>query len=387
LLNEGVYALRNLLKVTNFYDSVQLETIKGIGWKHLVLGKYAEEENHADLILNPPESVVPQERMDIDLPGYAWDLLPYKNKPFDLYKSHFWHADFDHAKRTPAAAIYTSLGCPFGCSFCMINILNRRDNGEHISSEDSKGIRYWGIDLITKEFEKLAAYGVETVRLSDEMFFLKQSHFEPLLTNLFDRKLPLRMWAYSRIDTVQEKHLELFKKAGVNWLALGIEAANQNIRLEITKGKFQNTNIRDVVKKIESANINIIANYILGFPDDNMETMNETLNLALELNSAMVNVYPCQALPGSPLYIQAKKNGLALPEHPNEFAFLSYECKPLPTKYLTPQQILKFRDEFWHRCCSDPRYLQSLETKFGKEARTNMEALTTINLKRKLLGD
>ena len=26
---------------------------------------------------------------DIDLPGYAWDLLPYKNKPLDLYRAHF----------------------------------------------------------------------------------------------------------------------------------------------------------------------------------------------------------------------------------------------------------------------------------------------------------
>ena len=28
--------------------------------------------------LTPPEKIVPQERMDIDLPGYAWDLLPKK---------------------------------------------------------------------------------------------------------------------------------------------------------------------------------------------------------------------------------------------------------------------------------------------------------------------
>ena len=34
------------------------------------------------------------------MPGYAWDLLPYKNKPLDLYRAHFWHAGFDHSKRT-----------------------------------------------------------------------------------------------------------------------------------------------------------------------------------------------------------------------------------------------------------------------------------------------
>ena len=375
LLNEGVYALRNLL-ASDLKSVDQLIIIKGIGWK--VEGVP---------LLNTPERTVPQERMDIDLPGYAWDLLPYKEKPFDLYKSHFWHADFDYNKRTPFAAIYTSLGCPFSCNFCMINILNRVDNGDGVSSADSKGIRYWSVDLILKEFEKLHNYGVETVRISDEMFFLNKNYFEPLLNGIIDKKWTFRMWAYSRIDTIQEKYLELFKNAGVNWLALGIEAANQNIRLEITKGKFKNTNIRDAVKKIEDAEIHVIANYILGFPDDTLETMNESLNLALELNSAMINVYPCQALPGSPLYIQAKKTNLDLPKHPNEFAFLSYECKPLPTKYLSAAQILKFRDEFWHKCCTDPNYLESLEKKFGKQARINMESLTKINLRRKLLGD
>ena len=68
--------------------------------------------------------------MDFDLPGYAWDLLPFKNKPFDLYRAPMWHAEYLEENRTPYAAIQTSLGCQFGCSFCMINIINRDDNEE-----------------------------------------------------------------------------------------------------------------------------------------------------------------------------------------------------------------------------------------------------------------
>ena len=54
--------------------------------------------------LNLPERVVPTGKMDIDLPGYAWDLLPYKNRPLDLYRSPMWHAEYDHEKRSPYAA-------------------------------------------------------------------------------------------------------------------------------------------------------------------------------------------------------------------------------------------------------------------------------------------
>ncbi len=113
LLNEGVYALQNLL---NTDLKSELHKVKGIGWKQDGIIK-----------LNSPEIVVPQDRMDFDLPGYAWDLLPFKKKPLDLYRAHFWHAGFSHKNRTPFAAIYTSLGCRFSCNFCMINIVNRND--------------------------------------------------------------------------------------------------------------------------------------------------------------------------------------------------------------------------------------------------------------------
>ena len=36
--------------------------------------------------------------MDIDLPGYAWDLLPYNKKPLDLYRAPMWHAEYDFDK-------------------------------------------------------------------------------------------------------------------------------------------------------------------------------------------------------------------------------------------------------------------------------------------------
>ena len=36
-----------------------------------------------------PEKTVPQNLLEEDLPGYAYDLLPKNKKEFDLYRSHF----------------------------------------------------------------------------------------------------------------------------------------------------------------------------------------------------------------------------------------------------------------------------------------------------------
>lgn len=373
LLNEGVYALQNLL-ATNLADKIP--AVRGIGHKE-----------GGNLILNDPERVVPQERMDVDLPGYAWDLLPYRSKPLDLYRAHFWHAEFNHQKRTPFAAIYTSLGCRFACDFCMINILNRQDNAEGKVSADSRTMRYWSPGFITREFEKLAEYGVETIRISDEMFFLDKRYYEPLCRNLIQRDLKFRMWSYSRVDTVRKEFLDLFRRAGIGWLALGIEAGNQTVRKEVSKGSFQDVNIRQVVQEVRDAGLNVISNYIFGFPDDTLETMKQTLELALELCTEMVNMYPCQALPGSPLYNTALLAGWKLPDTPEGFAFLSYESQPLPTKALTAAEVLRFRDAAWQTYFQHSPYLELVEKKFGKQERQNVEEMSKIRLRRKILGD
>lgn len=373
LLNEGVYALHNLLRSDL---STEWGKVNGIGYK---------QDRHP--VLNPPQPIVPQHLMDQDLPGYAWDLLPYDKKPLDLYRAHFWHAEFNHSLRTPFAAIYTSLGCTFKCDFCMINILNRVDNADGIASADSAVMRFWSPEFMLREFDKLAAMGVETIRIVDEMFFLNRKYYEPLLRGLVERSNNLRMWAYSRVDTVQQQYLDLLRKAGIQWLALGIEAGNQEIRREISKGRFQEIDIRKAVKQVEEHGVNVLGNYIFGLPDDTFESMQQTLDLAIELNTEHANFYPCQALPGSPLYRLALKNGWKLPDSYEGYAFLSYECQPMPTKHLTAAEVVKFRDDAWHKYFSRPEYLDLVERKFGVEPRRNVEELTKIKLKRKLLGD
>ena len=378
-LNEGVYALHNLLR--GRLTKEDIARVDGIGYKK------RDREGRPVLWLNKPQPVVPQERMDEDLPGYAWDLLPYRERPLDLYRAHFWHAGFDHAKRTPFAAIYTSLGCSFACDFCMINIVNRSDNGEDVHAGNSRGMRFWSPTLIANELEKLAKMGCETVRISDEMFFLNRRYYEPLLQQVVERDLNLRMWAYSRVDTVRTSALELFQKAGIGWLALGIEAGSQMVRKEVSKGSFQEVNIREVCATVRGAGIHVISNYIFGFPDDTAETMQQTLDLALELNTEMANMYPCQALPGSPMYRQAIRNGWKLPESYAGYGFLSYDCEPMATKHVSAAQVLRFRDEAWQRYFGDPAYLALVGAKFGAEQRANVEDMATIRLKRRILGD
>ena len=370
-INEGVFTLHDLLN-TNKKD--HLDKVRGLGYKKDDIMRFGA-----------PAEIVPQDQLDIELPGYAWDLLPFKNKPLDLYRSHFWHANYNHKIRTPFAAIYTSLGCRFQCSFCMINIVNRTSYLENSNAGDSSGMRHWGLNTISKEIKKLSDYGVKNIRLSDEMFFLNKKYYEPILDNLTQYDGELNLWSYSRVDTINQKLLKKIKRAGFNWIGMGIESGNQTVRQEISKGSFKVIDINDVLDEVRSEGISIGANYIFGFPDDNYETVNETLDLAKKINAEFSNVYPCMALPGSPIHNEAIDKGWDLPSEYPEYGFLSYECKPLPTKYMTNKEVIKFRDEAWHELNTDSRFLDMIVSKFGNEAKQNIIKQTKIRLKRRLL--
>ncbi len=375
LTNEGVYSLRNLLTLDNFNEE-NLETIKGIGFR---------KNNKPFLTL--PEKVVPQERMDIDLPGYAWDLLPFQDKPFDLYRSPMWHAEYDESKRTPYASLQTSLGCRFGCDFCMINMINRNDNDPIGVAGNYSNMRYWSPDFIIKEFDKLIEYGVETIRIVDEMFLLNPKFYIPLCELLAERnyKDNLRMWAYSRVDTIKRPGiLDLVRKAGIKWLCLGIESGKKDVRLEISKGKFEDVDIRTVVQKVHESDIEIMANYIFGLPGDNEESINETFQLSLDLCTAGWNTYAAMALPGSRLYKLAIENNYKLPEDYGGYSFHAYNTQPLPTEHLTAAQVLKMRDDSFAKYHGYPPFIKRIKSKFGQKAVENIKKMTKIKLKRKI---
>jgi len=372
--NEGVYALRNLL---NNLDN--LKNIKGIGYR----------END-QIILNKPEKVVPTSRMDVDLPGYAWDLLPFKEKPFDLYRCPMWHAEYDHEIRTPYAAINTSLGCQFKCEFCMINILNRNDNDPIGVAGNYSMMRYWSPEFVLKQFDKLVEMGVKNIRIIDEMFLLNPKYYLPVCEGLIERGYgkDLRMWAYSRIDTIRRPDvLKIVRESGIRWLGLGIESGDRNVRLEVSKGKFQDVDIHEVVRQVEEADINVGANFIFGLPTDTVESMEKTLELAIDLAPAMANFYASMALPGSQLYKDAIERGAELPEDYAGYSWHSYNTLPLSTNNLTAAEILKFRDEAYNKFHTSPKFLAKIRNKFGDIAADNIVENTKIKLKRKLLGD
>ena len=307
--------------------------------------------------------------LDYYLPLAAWDLLP-----MDKYRAHNWHCFDSIENRMPYGAIYTSLGCPYKCTFCCIN-----------APFGGSSIRYRSPELVVAEIELLnKKYGIKNIKIIDEMFVLDERHYMKIVDLLIEKDLGLNIWAYARVDTVHENTLNKMKKAGFNWLALGIESANADVRDGASK-KMRVDDIKGVVRKIQGEGIRVIGNYIFGLPDDTLESMQETLDMAKELNCEFGNFYCAMAYPGSQLYKNALQKNWKLPEEWTGYSQHSYNIQPLPSNSVSARDIVAFRDNAFHEYNKNPKYLNMLEKEFGIEVRNHIEEITKTRLKRKIL--
>lgn len=354
---EGPYTIDALLKLPDLNDESQYKHVPGLWYKY---------ENKAVLAKSP--HIIPKEELSHTLPGMAWDLLP-----MEKYRAHNWHCFDDLEQREPYASLYTSLGCPYKCSFCCIN-----------APFGGSNFKYWDPDFTIRELEILAnIYHVKSVKIADEMFVLNPNHFLKLCDRIIERDYDFNFWAYARIDTVKDHYLEKLKKAGFNWLCLGIESGSKYVRDGVQKGRFGQENIFEIIQKIQDAGIYVMGNFIFGLPDDTLETMQQTLDMAIELNCEMANFYTAMAYPGSQLYEMAHQKGWKLPKEWHHFSQHAYETLPLPTEHLRAAEVLSFRDKAWHTYFTHPRYLKMLDTQFGPPVVEHIQKLSSIKLKRK----
>ena len=345
--NEGVNTIIDILKGTPIHN------IDGLAYR----------DDRGKTVITKPAVLADMKYFQ----GMPWDKLP-----MEKYRTALWHAFPNRAVRKPFASLYTSLGCPFACSFCMIN-----------SPFGGSSFRYWEPSVIIREFEELAKREITNIKIADEMFVLNPNHFMKVCELIIERGYKFNIWCYARVDTVKEQYLETLKKAGVNYLALGIESANNAVKHDVAK--TNKVDPRLVVSQIQNAGIHVAANYIFGLPKDTLETMQETLNLAMGLNTEMANFYSCMAYPGSALYKKAKDMGWELPSSYIGYSQHSYECQPLPTEFISASQVLEFRDMAWRTYHTNPSYLEMIESKFGQYEREQIEKTTKIELKRRLL--
>lgn len=350
---EGPITIEGLLRGQPLWE------IPGLVWKR----------EHTDEIVNNPRAPMIDDLSMLH--GNAWDLLP-----MDRYVAHNWQCFGDLSKRRPYASIYTTLNCPYKCSFCCISA----------PFGNNRYLRRNPLQVVDEIKMLHRKYGIGTIKIVDEMFILNPGHYLKICEGLIESGLgsKLNIWAYARVDTVRPETLAALKAAGFKWLALGIESGSKHVR-DGTEKALKSDDIVGVVRAIQDSGISVIGNYIFGLPDDDMQSMQQTLDLALACNTEFANFYCAMAYPGSRLYENAVSGGAALPSSWRGYSQHNEDCRPLDTQHVDARTVVKFRDEAFQTYFSNPNYQKMIQGKFGDETLAHIQKMLGYRLKRKLL--
>ncbi|MBF0387006.1 MAG: radical SAM protein [Candidatus Omnitrophica bacterium] len=296
-------------------------------------------------------------------------VIPYDKLPVKLYRAHNWHS-WGRPDRSYGVT-FSSISCPFKCDFCCVKDFYHSDYRQR----DPR--------LVVEDVKALVAKGVTNIKMMDELFAIDNKGTRAVCELLKAEGLGelINIWAYARIDTVSASLLKSLRGAGVRWLAYGIESGNEAIRAGTMKGKFTNAHVQSVIQMTKDHDISIVGNYMFGFWEDGIASMRETLDLAKALNCEYSNFYCMSVYPGSRLYDEMKSRGVALPLTSEEFAQMSPNFKPVPTKTLDGRFVMAFRDAAFNEYFRDPGYLAMMGARFGAKAVEEIKAMTSIEIR------
>jgi anaerobic magnesium-protoporphyrin IX monomethyl ester cyclase len=363
--SEGAYTIHELvLALRAGGDAAELAKVRGLWWWE---GDTVRQNVAAPIVRD----------LAHEMPGMAWDLLP-----MDRYRAHNWHC-FGRPSREPYAALYTTLGCPFACTFCCIQAPFKAGEAAAGFDPSLNSYRKFDPDHVVAQITNLVdQHGICNFKIADELFLLDRKHVARVCDGLAALRADLNLWAYARVDTCRDAEtLDRMQAAGVRWLALGIESASEHVRGDVDKG-YRPEAIAKSVALIEQAGMHVMANYIFGLPEDDHATMRLTLDFAKSLNTSFANFFSAMAYPGSQLYRDAVARGWPLPANWSGYSQHSRDCLPLPTRHLSGPDVLAFRDAAFREYFARPEYHALVAQRFGDAARAEVEGMLGEGLAR-----
>jgi len=251
------------------FPEPELQKIPGLVWRN----------SQTQLpVVNPPGFGI-----DLDSFGIpAWELM----KP-DTYPGFIWDEYYP---------ILTTRGCPYPCTYC---------NTPGLSG---KKLRHRSVPHVIQELRLLKnRYNIHRFSIIDDEFTLDRRYAAQFCNALIETGLNLK-WDCPvgvRLDSLTPELLQLMEKAGCEALAVGIESGNDRIQGLIQK-KVTVEKIRRKAAEIEGvSNIKIWGYFMIGFLDETVEEIWDTIKLAKSLPLMRANFNLVIPVPGTAIFDEA----------------------------------------------------------------------------------
>lgn len=189
----------------------------------------------------------------------------------------------------PFATMISSRGCPFKCSFCFKQQVDRKSM--YRSPEDVVG-----------EMTYLKQrWGVKEIMFYDDVFTLHRGRVYEICELIRSQGLKVRWEAPTRVDLVPDKLLTAMAGAGCVRLRFGIEHGDP----EILRRMRKESSIEKIEKAVTSAHeagIRGFGYFIVGWLNETREQYRQTVDLACRLPLDYASFYTATPLPGTPLH-------------------------------------------------------------------------------------
>ena len=292
------------------------------------------------------------------MPYPAWDLVPLRRYSLPLVNR-------------PYLLVETSRGCPYACDFCVAPI----HQGHKFRERDPKAL----VDEIERAKREL---GVRYFYLWGDTVTLNQKTFSAFCEELIARDLGIQWFGNARADNLTDPaFVHRLRRSGCWMLAMGIESSSPAIRKDMVK-RLEEQKIRAAFANLRDAGIKSFAFFIFGYPGDTPDSMEGTIEYAIDLSPDFANFYPAVPYPGTALYEKVRKDGMLANE---DWSKMEYSYYLLDGHGLNEQVVMAAINRAKRRFFLRPRYLTQHLADAARLAWTK-PAIVTHLLSRVLFG-
>jgi anaerobic magnesium-protoporphyrin IX monomethyl ester cyclase len=256
----------------------------------------------------------------------------------------------------PSYRIVTTRGCPFGCSFCQVELIS----GKHVRSRSP--------EAIVEELMKMKQdYGIQSVLFEDDnMLMAEGGKFAKRLFSLMIKKnLGLKWSAIAfAIFLLTDELLDLMQKSGCVGINIAVESGNRRVLSEIVQKKALNLDkVPDQIAKIKSKNMYCIANFIIGFPGETWDEIRETIAFAENCGADYVKIFVAVPLFGTKLYKTAL--GMGAIKVDENYPKTNWRYSQVNSNEWTSKDISILRAYEWDRINFAPHRIQKVSQIWG----------------------
>jgi radical SAM superfamily enzyme YgiQ (UPF0313 family) len=186
-----------------------------------------------------------------------------------------------YADYTDGLSYETSRGCPFRCSFCYVETFHNRKWRGKSAEKVNEEMRFIKTSL-----------GVKKIFIIDDNFFCDKKRVLEICSRMISDDIYFKWSATSRADFISEysnNEMALLSRSGCEILAIGAESGSRRILSEIKKD-ITPEQIEIAVKKCVANGIMPTVSFIIGFPFETREDLEDTLDLYNRIMSVGKNV-------------------------------------------------------------------------------------------------